>query len=653
MIDTRGAAFTVVNFCTRRDRRPQLRLLTVALVAALATWGNIIAPPARAGVPVKREILALYDGTREGSISSTRIHRFAEMPLNHLGFILRYHDVRTPLPSLTDVERYRGVLSWFAGPIPDGHTYLTWMGQISRIGPRIVVLGDVGVSVTSHNLRLVNYFLGALGLRHAGDYIMPTRGTRVIRKDEELIEFECKLDPVLPGYPIIDIVGANVRVGLALEASPHEGRLSTSLVTVNDKGAYAAFNYEFCHQRAPTHRGRWFVNPFSFFEIAFGAHRFPIPDTTTVSGRRLYFGQLHSEGWTNQTEIERYKRTNAIASEVILTELLEPYFDLPMTIDLRDLDVERPARKAEKARAIAQRILALPHVDRPGRNSIGTIVSRFDSWFPSISSLSALATPGPAKVFYTATGDETAYAEAGQRALIAFHSLSETLAKTEAPRRLKGFNLNYHVFAGQHAALLQAVREHLVAARTAKLAPVSANAYAEIAAGFFTAAIEQIGSSSWRISNRGMLQTIRFDTAEELEVDFQASVGVIGQTRHGRALYAALDESVESVSLVLRSLHSLGSHHRGMALVDSRWRIRNFIRNECLLSFDAMGYGQGEFTWSGAVPTRYEIAASRQGLELWRDFAIAGVDGRLSFVVPVAAIDPVTIEVSCSGARTP
>jgi hypothetical protein len=71
------------------------------------------------------------------------------------------------------------------------------------------------------------------------------------------------------------------------------------------------------------------------------------------------------------------------------------------------------------------------------------------------------------------------------------------------------------------------------------------------------------------------------------------------------------------------------------------------------MRFEAQGYGQGEFTWSGARPASYLVVASRHGLELWRGSADAGADGRLSFVVPVPAVEPMTVEVRCGGAREP
>ena len=52
-------------------------------------------PPAE---PVRREILALYDSREEPRPDQTRIHRFAEMPLNHLGLVVTYWDVNAGLP---------------------------------------------------------------------------------------------------------------------------------------------------------------------------------------------------------------------------------------------------------------------------------------------------------------------------------------------------------------------------------------------------------------------------------------------------------------------------------------------------------------------------------------------------------------------------
>src|ERR1700738_4512097 len=98
-------------------------LIAVGLSTIQAVGGDVAAALAQEPIPVKREVIALYDGAQEGDADLTRIHRFAEMPLNHLGFILRFHDIRTKLPEPAEMERYRGVLTWFAGSGAGSHAH--------------------------------------------------------------------------------------------------------------------------------------------------------------------------------------------------------------------------------------------------------------------------------------------------------------------------------------------------------------------------------------------------------------------------------------------------------------------------------------------------------------------------------------------------
>lgn len=186
---------------------------------------------------------------RKRAVPSSRIHRFAELPLNYLGFIVRFRDIGTGLPSPAEMERYRGVITWFAGPVANGDAYLAWANQVSRQNLRYVILGDIGVTPDSANLLAVNRLLSGLGIRHTGDTIGPTLGTRIAYRDAGLIEFECRLDPVIPDYPVIAASGPGTQIGLMLETPPSDGRRPAVLVALGGRGGYAALGYEFCHQR--------------------------------------------------------------------------------------------------------------------------------------------------------------------------------------------------------------------------------------------------------------------------------------------------------------------------------------------------------------------------------------------------------------------
>src|ERR1700730_17034734 len=121
-------------------------LIAVGLSTIQCVGGDVAAALAQEPIPVKREIIALYDGAQEGDADLTRIHRFAEMPLNHLGFILRFHDTRRKLAVAAERERYRGVLAWFVGSVPDSNAYLAWASQVSRMNLRYGILRVIGVA---------------------------------------------------------------------------------------------------------------------------------------------------------------------------------------------------------------------------------------------------------------------------------------------------------------------------------------------------------------------------------------------------------------------------------------------------------------------------------------------------------------------------
>jgi hypothetical protein len=627
--------------------RIRIRLIAVGLSTILAGGGDVAAAHAQEPIPVKREIIALYDGAQEGDADLTRIHRFAEVPLNHLGFVLRFHDIRTKLPEPAEMERYRGVLTWFVGSVTDSDAYLAWASQVSRMNVRYVILGDIGVAINSANIPVVNRLLDLAGVHHTGDYVAPTLATRVVQKDQSLIEFECRLGPVLSDYPVINVNGAGTRIGLTLETPPLDGRRKTVLVAIGEKGAYAALNYEFCHQRPPLYQGKWLVNPFAFFRAAFGSGD-PIPDTTTASGNRLYFSMLENEGWTRLSKIEGFRDVAVMAGEVVLRELIEPFHDLPTTIDLQDKEVAQFGRSGGQSHMILQRLLASPNVD-VSRRRLNATLSRFDPEYPSISNLSPLISAGPDHLIYEPMSDETAY-NVGPVGENGFSALKQTVTNTDSLRRLKPFNLNYHAFAGEYPALLRSVRDRLREASLTALTPVSANRYAAIVDGFFSARVDRVGSATWRISNRGELQTVRFDAADGREVDLQSSVGVIGQKRNGTTLYVALDGTIEPAVIALGPPADARRVSRGFALFESRWLVRHVVKDGCALSFEAQGYGDGSFSWSDAAPGRYVITVDRGAREVWRQTAEADGAGRLKFVLPASAVDPVTIQMTCASA---
>ncbi len=630
---------------------PALKRVRAWLLAASLTvvdlMGVVCAAHSQEPMPVKREILALYDGAQESEADYTRIYRFAEMPLNYLGLIVRFHDVRNKLPEPAEIERYRGVLTWFAGPVSDDAAYLTWASRVSRLNVRYVILGDVGIALNSRNMPAVNQLFALVGVRHTGEYVTPTLGTRVAQEDPNLIEFECHLGPVLPDYPIMSANRANTQIGVMLEAPTHSGGAKSVLVAIGKKGAYAAWNYEMCHERSPLYQAQWLINPFEFFRAAFGLDGEPVPDTTTASGNRLYFSVMGSEGLTRISKIEGLREHSVTAGEAVLRELIEPFHGLPTTFELQGEELAKSEKQGSLTQILVQNVLGTENVDALRRGLLVTS-SRLDSEYPSISNISPLTSASSDHFIIRPMSDETAYNNQSVIGESGFAALRETISRTKSPRRLKPIDINFHAYSGEYPALLRSVRDRLSAASLEALTPVSANRYAAIVDGFLNARVDRLDRMTWQISARGALQTVKFDAAEDQEVDFHSSTGVVGSKRVGPALYVALDEKTESAVIALAPTAS-SLPRAPFVLVESRWLVRDLTRDECISHFEAQGYGNGAFTWSGAASGRYSVEVEQAGRKLWRGEAEADDGGKLNFVVPVKAVDPVIVWINCAG----
>ena len=295
---------------------------------------------------------------------------------------------------------------------------------------------------------------------------------------------------------------------------------------------------------------------------------------------------------------------------------------------------------------------ALLHTRRSGLANINGGDTRFDREFPSAAWVSPLGhqVDGELQV-YASNSNENTYTDLWRDRFFGFSFLAKTVHNTGTPRRLKPFNLYYHMYSGERLSSLNAVVANLAFARTLPLAPIEASRFSRIVEGFFTTSLEREGPRGWRIRNRGALQTIRFDAASSDCVDWDRSRGVIGQRHDLGSLYIALDESVEAPLVVLKSVAAAGTepHERLPYLVQSRWRVRDVQYTDGALRFVTEGYGPGDTTWywpfGDKAAVRWRSTSGRAGsVQAQRD-----AEGLLSFQLPQLTGERLDVSVSAAG----
>jgi hypothetical protein len=276
--------------------------------------------------------------------------------------------------------------------------------------------------------------------------------------------------------------------------------------------------------------------------------------------------------------------------------------------------------------------------------------SRLDNEYPSVAYVPPIARPvGKERQIYAVNSNENTYTNEWNGPYGGQLMLEYTLANTDRPRRLKGFDLYYHMYSGEKQAALTTVKHFLDIARTSEVTPISASHYAAIADDFFGVTLEQVGFFSWAVSNRGALQTVRFDGAAEFDVDLAASTGVLGANRHEGALYVTLDAAVDRAVVTLRSRSeaAVGTSGPLLSLVHSRWRLSARKLEHCGLTVEAEGFGPGEMLWQTRSGQTFAISAERHGRTPAQQVGTADASGRLGISLDTSAIEPLTIRLSC------
>jgi hypothetical protein len=167
---------------------------------------------------------------------------------------------------------------------------------------------------------------------------------------------------VLPRDPVLWWSEVSPRVVLEVAPANRPELKGSVLIASSLGGGFAASGYIYYYDQ-DANRLAWIINPFNFLRSALGGTVFPVPDVTTVSGRRLYLSHVDGSGWNNAVQVRGYRERGVIAAGVLEKELIAPYPDLPVTIGIIAGDIDKVLGGRNDSAVVAKRLLALPQVE--------------------------------------------------------------------------------------------------------------------------------------------------------------------------------------------------------------------------------------------------------------------------------------------------
>ena len=755
------------------------------LLLMLCFSGRMIGPAygceTQATQTAPRVILALYDGRREKAPADTRLHRFLELPFNHLGYSLRYLDVSSAvLPEPVDLS-IAGAVSWFDAPLLDPDRFAAWAVAARSDCPRafsFIVLGETGLLTDRKPHAADAQYLRRLGLDWIeksallGDFTEVTTSAAVLPGYETDYVFRpgryASLRALVPSDSALRVVptGKNAGDSIDLVVQHHPNAYVHQSATL-DADSRSAGHF-------------WIMDPFAILGRALSRDLLsPVADMTTLNGRRIYFETVGPEGWLVPAPARTFDEQPRLGSENLLTALIIPFPELPVTVSVvtGDLDSAIGGKLAEIGRRTASRIFSLPQsaVATSGRslvrhwaavsetpqtavtaplgeeavfsdhsNRLLAVLGRnlreafADPLAPSepqlsdglrqygqdpfklssetvdaIESVRALTPDKWAPPLFLWSGDgkpapdaRAAVRETGSPALgggvtaigasasvsglspfflkdgpqmQVYHALPGDLGnlgypskdvqtlqglgllvlQTDRPLRLKPFQLAYSAGSANQFATLSTIERLKRIADSADTIPIFASRYVEIVEGFSTVTFKPEGARKWRITDRGGLQTIRFDDAQALSLNLAESEGALGARRINNSLYVALDPGkVAPLVALIPDASSSGMTVPGgkIGLLESNLEVLSATVTTCLSVLTVTGWGRGEIGIYGDAGARYRISFGA-GTHKLSDTAlrdsdvVADATGFAAVMVPTlqGKVVDVTLRQQCAG----
>jgi hypothetical protein len=328
----------------RADARPLAEQIARAGLVPWVTIGGRDRLGLGAIEPVPRRLLVLQDSAEEPRLASSTAHRLLALPIEHLGYVVDYADVRAGLPSGDLAARYAGIITWFTDDdLPGADRLEKWLSNQMDDGVKVAILDHLGFTPSAA-------LLARLGLVAPKE---PAQAPLRLSSDD-WIGFEATAPPRARERPTWDAPGLTRH----LEISDARGHRFVA-VAQGAWGGVALAPYVIAEGAQGRHR--WILDPFRFLAGALALPAIPVPDPTTANGRRVMEIHVDGDGFVSVAELP----DRPFAGEVIRREVLARY-GLPTTVSIIEGEIGRSGLYPDKSAAleeIARKIFARPEVE--------------------------------------------------------------------------------------------------------------------------------------------------------------------------------------------------------------------------------------------------------------------------------------------------
>lgn len=550
--------------------------------------------------PLPRRVLAFYKPSGGERSDANMVHQNLEVVLNHLGLHVDFRNVEEPLPSDAEMERYRGVVTWFrTEKMRHASVYASWATRQLHAGRRFLIFDHPGCTLDADTGRpieqaAIDAFFDAIGMRRGPEWTDEPSAIQVVEMDRAMCEFERPLGPEAAYLTDLQATrGQKVYLRLKRRIGPAQ---TCDAVFIGANGGFALDGYTVYYE--PEGNGhRWRLDPFKFVTEGLALSNEPRLDPTTRDGVRVLYQHIDGDA-SNQLVADRPDLTCA---ESMLQDVIEkrPYLftisfigqivDATAGGSPRDLEAARrifahrrvePAhhsythpfnwrpkdgaldakQEIVRAREVMERLcppgknaritlwsgqanpertaIAMSYAD--GQRNLNAGGAMFDPMHDSRLYLTPFVRDvGGLFQSLTSGRDDFGITENLTLPAVCFSNVIHTFERTASPRLLP-VNVYGHFYTVANAGArkgLELIEDWL---QRHVLHSVWVSEYLKMLEGFRAGVLTQLGPDEFEVRDHGACRTVRFDGRPGVGVDLARSTGVSGWNEHAGSLYVHL-----------------------------------------------------------------------------------------------------------------
>lgn len=150
--------------------------------------------------PADNIILALYDGSEKRTDNNNEIKTFLQVPLERLGFQVKYYDIDKGIPPENLTRNMRGIVTWFSdSKMQNAGVYCDWLAEQLRRGEKAVIFDNFGAYEDSRTgkwveTNTINNVFKQLGVVYEANWTADENLLEVVNKDKEIVETKANID---------------------------------------------------------------------------------------------------------------------------------------------------------------------------------------------------------------------------------------------------------------------------------------------------------------------------------------------------------------------------------------------------------------------------------------------------------------------------